>query len=121
MLIDHNNPAHVFVFGSNPQGRHGKGAALHAKRYFNAKYGQASGLQGRSYGIITKDLRRGKRSVSLSSIYKQLQVLREFAESNQQLVFFMTKIGTGLAGFTEKEIKSLTNQIKWPVNVILPW
>lgn len=46
----------IFVFGSNTQGRHGKGAALLAKNKFGAIYGQAKGLQGQSYAIITKDL-----------------------------------------------------------------
>ena len=27
----------IFVFGSNLAGRHGRGAALHAKRYYGAK------------------------------------------------------------------------------------
>ena len=31
---------HYFVFGSNEAGRHGKGAALCAKQYFGAVYGQ---------------------------------------------------------------------------------
>ena len=47
----------VFVFGSNKQGRHGKGAALTARTKFGAIYGQARGLQGQSYAIVTKELR----------------------------------------------------------------
>lgn len=49
-------PNQIFVFGSNTQGRHGKGAAKWALDNAGAVYGQAKGLQGRSYGIITKDL-----------------------------------------------------------------
>jgi hypothetical protein len=45
----------VFVFGSNLAGRHGKGAALHARQHCGAIYGQGEGLQGRSYAIPTKD------------------------------------------------------------------
>lgn len=29
----------IFVFGSNQAGKHGKGAALHAKQYHGAIYG----------------------------------------------------------------------------------
>ncbi|MCB0369444.1 MAG: AAA family ATPase, partial [Bdellovibrionales bacterium] len=36
----------VFVFGSNPEGRHGAGAAKVAVQKFGAKYGQGEGLQG---------------------------------------------------------------------------
>jgi hypothetical protein len=55
-MIDKLNSNQIFVFGSNTQGRHGKGAALTAKNKFGAIYGQAEGLQGQSYAIITKDL-----------------------------------------------------------------
>lgn len=46
----------IFVFGSNPQGRHGKGAASYAVKKFGAIYGQGRGLQGNSYGLITKHI-----------------------------------------------------------------
>jgi len=38
-------PNEIFVFGSNAEGRHGKGAALDALKYFGAVYGQPDGLQ----------------------------------------------------------------------------
>jgi hypothetical protein len=34
----------IFVFGSNPEGRHGSGAAKVAKDKFGAVYGQGEGL-----------------------------------------------------------------------------
>ena len=43
----------IFVFGSNPEGRHGAGSALVAVKYFGAKYGQGEGLQGQSYALPT--------------------------------------------------------------------
>jgi len=45
----------IFVFGSNLAGRHGKGAALHARKHYGAIYGQGWGRQGNSYAIPTKD------------------------------------------------------------------
>lgn len=57
----------VFVFGSNPQGRHGAGAARIARIYFGAVYGKGDGLQGHSYAIPTKDL-RVRNNASLRSI-----------------------------------------------------
>lgn len=45
----------IFVFGSNPEGRHG--AAKVARNQFGAIYGQGEGLQGNSYALPTKDLR----------------------------------------------------------------
>lgn len=47
----------VFVFGSNPEGRHGLGAAKVAREQFGARWGIGEGLVGNSYGIPTKDLR----------------------------------------------------------------
>lgn len=36
----------IFVFGSNPEGRHGAGSAKVAKEKFGAVYGVGEGLQG---------------------------------------------------------------------------
>ncbi len=58
----------IFVFGSNRQGRHGKGSALEAVRRHGAVYGQPDGLQGNSYGIVTKELRRDRAPVTLDEI-----------------------------------------------------
>lgn len=44
----------IFVFGSNPEGRHGAGAAKIAREQFGAIYGQGEGLQGNAYAIPTK-------------------------------------------------------------------
>lgn len=36
----------IFVFGSNPEGRHGAGSARVAVKHFGAIYCQGEGLQG---------------------------------------------------------------------------
>ena len=46
----------IFVFGSNPEGRHGAGAARIAREQFGAKYGVGEGLTGNAYALPTKDL-----------------------------------------------------------------
>ena len=46
----------VFVFGSNPKGIHGAGAAATAKTQFGAIQGQGEGMQGNAYALPTKDL-----------------------------------------------------------------
>ena len=64
----------IFVFGSNTQGRHSKGAAKDALMHHDAKYGQAKGRQGFSYAIVTKDLTKDVHpSVSLESIKEQIK------------------------------------------------
>jgi hypothetical protein len=45
----------IFVFGSNLAGRHGKGAALHAKNHYGAIQGVGFGRTGNAYAIPTKD------------------------------------------------------------------
>ena len=47
----------IFVFGSNPEGRHGAGSARVAVKQFGAKYGQGEGLQGNAYALPTTELR----------------------------------------------------------------
>lgn len=102
----------IFVFGSNREGRHGKGAALTARLQHGAIYGQARGLQGNSFGIVTKELRKGIPPVSLQEIKEQVQIFLKFAELNPDLQFNITKIGCGLAGFNwETQIKPLFNNM----------
>lgn len=49
----------IFVMGTNPEGRHGSGAAKTAVDNFGAIFGQSRGLMGNSYGIVTKNLSAG--------------------------------------------------------------
>jgi len=110
MRMDKTNPNHIFVFGSNTEGRHSKGAALYARQNHGAIYGQPKGLQGNSYAIVTKNLnpklgKYGYRSISLYDIQLQIGDLFVFALQNKHLTFFVSKIGTGNAGYTNKEIK----------------
>jgi hypothetical protein len=108
----------ILIFGSNTQGRHGKGVALVAVRKYGAIYGQAKGLQGRSYGIVTKELRREHRSISLRDIEKQLPALFDLAETKPHWEFILTPIGCGLAGFTPAEVAPLFKDV--PENIIVP-
>lgn len=95
----------IFVFGSNLAGRHGKGAALYAKQNYDAIYGQGVGRQGNSYGIPTKDWYI--KSLPLHEIKSNVDVFIEYAANNIHETFFVTKIGCGLAGFSEAQIAPL--------------
>lgn len=106
----------IFVFGSNTEGRHGKGAAKEALDYWGAKYGQARGLQGNSYAIVTKSLKLGKRSVTLKSIESQVERLNRVVLQNPDCVFIISPLGTSLAGFTVDEIKGIFNKFQWAEN-----
>lgn len=92
---------HVFVFGSNLGGRHGKGAALTAVKHFGAKYGRAEGRQGRSYAIPTKNYRL--ESLPLGEIERHVQKFLCHAVLSSEK-FVVTEIGCGLAGYKAKQI-----------------
>lgn len=95
----------IFVFGSNEAGRHGKGAALYARQHYGAIYGQGEGLQGDSYGIPTKDAKL--RTLPLSSIRTSVDRFYDFADGNLDLIFNITPVGCGLAGWKRADIRPM--------------
>ena len=81
----------VFVFGSNPEGRHGAGAAKVAVDKFHARYGVGEGLTGEAYALPTKDLRvkenNGLRSISKPDIIAGIRRLYAVARENPEKSF----------------------------------
>ena len=114
------NENEVFVFGSNRQGRHGKGAALTARNKFGAIYGQSQGLQGQSYAIITKELRKDYQPVSLQEVKEGVDTFIQFAKDNENLTFYVVELGCNLAYFTVEEIAPLFKKAVMLKNVYLP-
>lgn len=101
----------IFVFGSNPEGRHGAGAAKIARTQFGAVYGQGEGLQGRAYAIPTKDLRvrenNGYRSISGPQITESIRRMYDVARENAHLRFCIAYRNTysrSLNGYTGIEM-----------------
>lgn len=111
-------PDHIFVFGSNLSGRHGKGAAKTALGW-GAKWGQAKGLQGRTYGIPTKDASI-RRTLTIEEIKPFVDEFIEFAMDNKNLTFLVTEIGCGLAGHKPKDIAPLFKESVSVKNIHLP-
>jgi len=108
----------IFVFGSNLSGRHGKGAAKTALGW-GAKWGQGSGLQGRTYGIPTKDASI-RRTLTIIEIKTFVDEFIEFAKNNTDLTFLVTEIGCGLAGHKQKDIAPLFMNAVDVDNIHLP-
>lgn len=106
----------IFVFGSNLAGRHGKGAALFAKKNHGAIQGQGRGLQGNSYGIPTKD--GDLKTLPLSEIRFFIHTFLLFAAANRDMIFNVTPIGCGLAGYRHSDIAPMFAERT--ENVILP-
>lgn len=92
----------IFVFGSNLAGRHGAGAAKHAYRFREAKYGVGEGRTGECYAIPTKD--QHLRVLPLWAIEKAVLSFLAYAARHPELRFQVTGIGTGHAGYTPGDI-----------------
>ncbi len=106
----------VFVFGSNLAGRHGKGAALDARVKHGAQLGVGEGPTGNAYAIPTKtgDL----RTRSLDEIRASVLTFKAYATSRPDLSFQVTRVGCGLAGYSDDQIGPMFADA--PDNCVLP-
>lgn len=95
----------IFVFGSNEGGRHGAGAAKAAMKW-GAKYGQAEGIQGSTYGIPTVDA-SVRNSLTPKQIKPYVDRFVAYVKFHPELKFYVTPIGCGLAGLHPKDIAPL--------------
>jgi ADP-ribosylglycohydrolase len=103
----------IFVFGSNLAGAHGGGAARIAMNEFGAVWGQGVGLQGQSYAIPTMQ-------GGVETIKPYVDEFIEFAKAHPEYKFLVTRIGCGIAGFTDEEIAPLFLKAHNLENVWLP-
>lgn len=103
----------IFVFGSNLDGFHGGGAARVAMRKFGAEWGQGIGLHGQSYAIPTMQ-------GGVETIKPYVDEFIAFARIHPELTFYVTRIGCGIAGFTDNEIAPLFREAIAVENIILP-
>lgn len=103
----------IFVFGSNLAGAHGGGAARIAYERFGAVWGQGVGLQGQSYAIPTMQ-------GGVETIRPYVDEFVIFATAHPELKFLVTKIGCGIAGFSEEEIAPLFAKAIGVENILLP-
>ncbi|MGC9217521.1 A1S_2505 family phage non-structural protein [Acidithiobacillus sp.] len=107
----------IFVFGSNRAGIHGAGAARWAVTYRGAIFGQGEGLQGQSYALPTKYGPHDSRP-DMGLLRDSVARFLHFAASRPDLAFLVTRVGCGLAGFTDAQVAPLFASI--PANVYLP-
>lgn len=111
--ITHLEPNEIFVFGSNLQGYHGAGAARMALDKFGAVWGQGVGLQGQSYAIPTME-------GGVETIKPYVDEFIDFAKQHPEYQFLLTRVGCGIAGFTNEEIAPLFGEALKLENVIFP-
>ena len=85
-------PNEIVVFGSNILGHHNGSLAEKAVNEWGAVNGRPNGRQGQCYAIATD-------GATLDSIRFQVQGFIEYARSNPHLLFLVTRIGCGNAGW----------------------
>lgn len=126
----------VFVFGSNPEGRHGMGAAKAAMK-FGAKYGVGRGLVGQTYALVTKNLKAGFKEVGTGVTYltagvesvplkgyfgidHNIKELYQVAIENPDKNFLVSyqKSSRNLNGYSSKEMIDVFRSMKVPSNII---
>lgn len=103
----------IFVFGSNLQGQHGGGAARVAYEQFGAVWGQGVGLYGKTYAIPTMH-------GGVDMIKPYVDEFIAFARLHPELKFLVTRIGCGIAGFTDEEMAPLFAEASSVTNIFLP-
>jgi len=107
----------VFVFGSNRVGRHGKGAALYAKKHFGAQQGVGAGRTGDAYAIPTK----GERLELLEwhQIEPSIERFVETARTHPHVTFHLTPVGTRLGGHSTEKLRVTLKRLGIPNNILL--
>lgn len=124
-------PDTIFVFGSNPEGRHGAGSARVARTQFGAIYGQGEGLQGSSYAIPTTELRwelrdkYSRHSMSEEKIVENIKRMYDCARQNPDKKFKIAYRNqpdeVTLCGYAGKELmamfKTAAGEEGYPENI----
>lgn len=124
----------IFVFGSNTAGIHLGGAARHAVEKHGALFGKGEGINPavflvdndnnlpegetmrHSYALPTCD--PTFKPLPMDEVKEHVRGFLMYAESHPHLKFFVTKVGCGIAGFTEEQIRPLFKDA--PKNCIMP-
>lgn len=124
----------VFVFGSNLEGRHGKGAAKQALQW-GAVYGKGVGASGKTYAIPTRkfvlgdvptigaryfDGRRSIVTLPLDEILTYVTAFYYFCTTYPKFKFLVTPIGCSNAGYKPEQIAHLFAQCIHQENILLP-
>lgn len=112
-FITQLQPREIFVFGSNLQGAHAGGAARVAYNKFGAQWGVGVGHTGQCYAIPTMH-------GGVEAIAPYVDDFIDYANQHPELTFLVTRIGCGIAGFTDEQIAPLFVKALETENIVLP-
>lgn len=105
-------PHEVFTFGSNLWGHHIGGTAKTAHEKFGAIWGVGVGIQGQSYAIPTME-------IDLENIALYIKQFIDYATITSEKTYYVTPIGTGIAGHSAETMGEIWSRWELPANVIL--
>lgn len=103
----------IFVFGSNLHGMHGGGAARVAHQKFGAEWGVGVGPTGRCYAIPTMH-------GGIDTIKPYVDDFITYAKEHTNQHFYVTRIGCGIAGFTDEQMAPLFKDLQELDHVSIP-
>lgn len=110
----------VFVFGSNSAGRHGKGAALTALKFFGAVPELGEGLANQSYAFPTIKTLWPYTPMPITEFPKHVENLVKCVTDNPDKIFYLTSVGTGLCGYPHEIIAPLFKELEKLNNLYFP-
>ena len=113
VIISELSDCEIFVFGSNLAGQHCGGAARTAYEKFGAEWGVGDGPTGRCYAIPTMH-------GGIKEIKPYVDKFLQYAKENPMKRFLVTRVGCGIAGFTDKEMAPLFSDAINIPNIALP-
>lgn len=103
----------VFVFGTDRNGSQRYGAAGFAAKFFGAEVGISEGKTGSSYALPTQGF-------TIKETVDAIIRFVDYANANTGLIFLITPIGCGHAGFTPEKIAPSFIECLTMNNVWLP-
>ena len=111
--VDTLSSCEIFVFGSNLDGQHLGGAARTAYEEFGAEWGVGDGPTGRCYAIPTM-------FENTNEIRPYVQKFIEYAKEHPMNRFLLTRVGCGIAGFSDADMGYIFRDIIDIPNITYP-
>lgn len=107
-MIETLEPNQIFVFGSNADGKHAGGAAKQAFEHFGAEWGVGEGVTGQCYAVDTMS--------GVEKLTNGLEDFLRYAKKHQSKEFLLTKVGQGIAGYTQHHVQEMLDIAAYRVN-----